>query len=161
MNLCFASKTDPSQHQAVAIDPYPGKLRRKLEAELLKKGPKYKPRTEHVTQSGAPHFTNRLILEESPYLLQHAHNPVDWFAWGEAAFEKARSENKLIFLSIGYSTCHWCHVMERESFDNLETARMMNRNFISIKVDRERLPDVDATYMTAIVFLTGRGGWLG
>ena len=103
--------------------------------------------------------TNRLILEKSPYLLQHAHNPVDWYPWGEEAFQKAREENKPIFLSIGYSTCHWCHVMERESFEDEEVAALMNRVFISIKVDREERPDIDEVYMTVAQILTGRGGW--
>lgn len=91
---------------------------------------------------------NRLIQEKSPYLLQHAHNPVDWYPWDEAAFEKAKQEDKPIFLSIGYSTCHWCHVMERESFEDDEVAHLLNREFVSIKVDREERPDVDHIYMT-------------
>lgn len=102
---------------------------------------------------------NRLIYEKSPYLLQHAHNPVDWYPWGEEAFERARAEKKPIFLSIGYSTCHWCHVMERESFEDEETARFLNERFVSIKVDREELPDVDDLYMTAVQAMTGQGGW--
>jgi uncharacterized protein YyaL (SSP411 family) len=103
--------------------------------------------------------TNRLAQEKSPYLLQHAHNPVDWFPWGEAAFAKARKENKPIFLSIGYSTCHWCHVMAHESFENPETAKIMNREFVNIKVDREERPDVDRVYMTFVQATTGGGGW--
>ena len=103
--------------------------------------------------------TNRLAGEQSPYLLQHAHNPVDWYPWGPAAFEKARSENKPIFLSIGYSTCHWCHVMERESFENDAIAEILNRSFVSIKVDREERPDVDRIYMTFVQATTGGGGW--
>jgi uncharacterized protein len=103
--------------------------------------------------------TNRLAYEKSPYLLQHQHNPVDWFPWGEAAFEKARRENKPIFLSIGYSTCHWCHVMERESFENHATAEFLNAHFVCIKVDREERPDVDKIYMTAVQAMTGQGGW--
>src|ERR1700745_972149 len=91
--------------------------------------------------------TNRLIHEKSPYLLQHAHNPVDWYPWGKEAFDKAKKENKPIFLSIGYSTCHWCHVMEHESFENEEVAAIMNREFVNIKVDREERPDVDRVYM--------------
>lgn len=102
---------------------------------------------------------NRLINEKSPYLQQHAYNPVDWFPWGEEAFEKARAENKPIFLSIGYSTCHWCHVMERESFEDPETATLMNDLFVNIKVDREERPDVDHVYMAAAQALTGQGGW--
>jgi uncharacterized protein YyaL (SSP411 family) len=103
--------------------------------------------------------TNRLAREKSPYLLQHAHNPVDWFPWGEEAFAKARAENKPIFLSIGYSTCHWCHVMERESFENETVAKFLNEHFVSIKVDREERPDVDKIYMTAAQAMTGQGGW--
>ncbi len=102
---------------------------------------------------------NRLIHEKSPYLLQHAFNPVDWHPWGEEAFEKARRENKPIFLSIGYSTCHWCHVMERESFENDSIAAIMNEHFVCIKVDREERPDVDKVYMTVVQGLTGSGGW--
>jgi uncharacterized protein YyaL (SSP411 family) len=102
---------------------------------------------------------NRLAEEKSPYLLQHAHNPVDWYPWGEEAFEKARRDDKPIFLSIGYSTCHWCHVMERESFENAVTAGLMNDLFVNIKVDREERPDVDHVYMTAVQALTGHGGW--
>jgi hypothetical protein len=102
---------------------------------------------------------NRLINQKSPYLLQHAHNPVDWFPWGREAFQKARRQNKPIFLSIGYSTCHWCHVMERESFENEAIAELMNRHFIAIKVDREERPDIDHIYMTATQAMTGGGGW--
>lgn len=104
-------------------------------------------------------MTNRLINEKSPYLLQHAKNPIDWYPWGEEAFLKAKTENKPIFLSIGYSTCHWCHVMAHESFEDKEIAKYLNANFISIKVDREERPDVDATYMTVCQTLTGSGGW--
>ena len=103
--------------------------------------------------------TNRLAHEKSPYLLQHAHNPVDWYSWGEEAFAKARQENKPIFLSVGYSTCHWCHVMAHESFENQEVAAIMNREFVNIKVDREERPDVDRVYMTFVQATTGGGGW--
>jgi uncharacterized protein YyaL (SSP411 family) len=103
--------------------------------------------------------TNRLAHEKSPYLLQHAHNPVDWYPWGEEAFAKARRENKPIFLSVGYSTCHWCHVMAHESFENEEVAAIMNREFVNIKVDREERPDVDRVYMTFVQATTGGGGW--
>jgi hypothetical protein len=103
--------------------------------------------------------TNRLINETSPYLLQHAHNPVDWYPWSGEAFEKAKTEDKPIFLSIGYSACHWCHVMEHESFENDDIAALMNRHYINIKVDREERPDVDAIYMDAVVALTQQGGW--
>lgn len=104
-------------------------------------------------------FTNRLIHETSPYLQQHAHNPVEWFPWGEEAFTKAKAENKPILLSVGYSACHWCHVMEHESFENEKIAALMNDLFINIKVDREERPDVDEIYMNAVQMLTGRGGW--
>jgi len=103
--------------------------------------------------------TNRLIHESSPYLLQHAHNPVDWYPWSDEAFAKAKTENKLVLVSIGYSSCHWCHVMERESFENDSIARIMNERFVCIKVDREERPDVDQVYMTAVQLMTGRGGW--
>ncbi len=105
------------------------------------------------------HRANRLIHEKSPYLLQHAHNPVDWYAWGQEAFQKAKTEKKPIFLSIGYSTCHWCHVMERESFENQSLAEILNQYYVSIKVDREERPDVDRVYMTFVQSTTGSGGW--
>lgn len=110
-------------------------------------------------QMSTPKHTNRLAREKSPYLLQHAHNPVDWFAWNEEAFAKSRAENKPIFLSIGYSTCHWCHVMERESFESETVAEFLNAHFVSIKVDREERPDVDKIYMTFVQSTTGSGGW--
>ncbi len=103
--------------------------------------------------------TNRLMGQSSPYLLQHAHNPVDWYPWGDEAFELSKKEDKPIFLSIGYSTCHWCHVMARESFDNERIAKIMNEHFVSIKVDREQRPDVDEVYMMAVQIMTGSGGW--
>ncbi|HEY3131567.1 MAG TPA: thioredoxin domain-containing protein [Acidobacteriota bacterium] len=112
--------------------------------------------TEQLKKGKRP---NRLIHEKSPYLLQHAFNPVDWYPWENEAFEKARKENKLIFLSVGYSTCYWCHVMEREVFENEELAALMNRYFVSIKVDREERPDVDRVYMAALQAMTGGGGW--
>jgi len=102
---------------------------------------------------------NRLTKEKSPYLLQHANNPVDWFPWGDEAFKKAKKEDKPVFLSIGYSTCHWCHVMEHESFEDEEVAKLMNETFVSIKVDREERPDIDGIYMTVCQMLTGSGGW--
>jgi hypothetical protein len=134
-------------------------LQKRLERALAAKGPDYVPRTRHLDESGAPRFTNRLIEQGSPYLLQHAHNPVSWYAWSDEAFERAKRENKPIFLSVGYSTCHWCHVMERESFEDEEIATFLNRHFIAIKVDREERPDIDSVYMSAVNILTGRGGW--
>ncbi len=104
-------------------------------------------------------YENKLIHEKSPYLLQHAHNPVDWYPWGEEAFEKAKRENKPVLVSIGYSTCHWCHVMERESFEDEETAKLLNDRFVAIKVDREERPDIDSIYMKVCQGLTGQGGW--
>jgi uncharacterized protein len=104
-------------------------------------------------------YTNDLINETSPYLLQHAHNPVDWKAWNQETLDKAKAENKLIIISVGYSACHWCHVMEEESFENEAVAKLMNDNFISIKVDREERPDIDQIYMDAVQLMTGKGGW--
>src|SRR5436309_2016936 len=125
--------------------------RAKLAATAPEKG-------QTMTPSTRPH-TNHLAKEKSPYLQQHAHNPVDWYPWGPEAFERARRENRPIFLSIGYSTCHWCHVMERESFENEEIAKVLNERFVCIKVDREERPDIDQIYMTAVTRLTGSGGW--
>ena len=109
--------------------------------------------------NGSWKWTNRLVHETSPYLLLHAHNPVDWYPWSDEALERAKKENKLIFLSVGYSTCYWCHVMERKVFSNSEIAKMMNKDFINIKIDREERPDLDEIYMTATQLLTQRGGW--
>ncbi|MCG7584677.1 thioredoxin domain-containing protein [Photobacterium sp. OFAV2-7] len=104
-------------------------------------------------------YWNRLVFQQSPYLLQHAANPVDWYPWGDEAFDKAKSQNKPIFLSIGYATCHWCHVMARESFEDEEVAALLNRDFVAIKVDREERPDIDQIHMAACQSITGRGGW--
>jgi uncharacterized protein YyaL (SSP411 family) len=131
----------------------------KLAAALASKGPAYRPRTRHLLPGGKPRYTNRLILESSPYLLQHAHNPVSWYAWGDEPFERARREGKPVFLSIGYSTCHWCHVMEQESFEDEEIARYLNEHYVAIKVDREERPGVDALYLKAVMLMTGHGGW--
>jgi uncharacterized protein len=109
--------------------------------------------------SNTPVYTNDLINESSPYLLQHAHNPVNWYPWGDQALQKASAENKMLIISIGYAACHWCHVMEHESFEDAEVAKLMNENFICIKVDREERPDVDQVYMNAAQLITGRGGW--
>src|ERR1700682_2033168 len=114
----------------------------------------YSPPPAHT-----PFMPNRLAKETSPYLLQHAHNPVDWYPWGPEALERAKSEDKPILLSIGYSACHWCHVMERESFEDPHTASVMNASFVSIKVDREERPDLDGIYMQAVQAITGSGGW--
>jgi uncharacterized protein len=114
--------------------------------------------TAILPDNGGPDF-NRLIFSQSPYLLQHAENPVDWYPWGEEAFAKAKAEDKPVFLSIGYATCHWCHVMERESFEDHDVAKVLNEKFVSIKVDREERPDIDDQYMTVAQLLTGGGGW--
>ena len=138
---------------------YPAALQARLNAALAKSPSRTNPRTRHRTPDGGPRFTNRLIFEQSPYLLQHAHNPVNWFAWGDDAFEQARKLGRPVLLSVGYSTCHWCHVMEEKSFEDLEIAEYMNAHYIVIKVDREERPDIDDIYMTAIRAMSGRGGW--
>lgn len=125
----------------------------------LEKQGSYPVRTHHLSDSGEPLFINRLIQQSSLYLLQHAHNPVDWWAWGDDAFARARELDKPVLLSIGYSTCHWCHVMERESFEDIEIANFINQNFIAIKVDREEHPDIDELYLTAVQMLSGKAGW--
>ena len=134
-------------------------LGKKLKAAFTKKGADYEARTQHFLDDNKPKYINRLILESSPYLLQHAHNPVDWYPWGDEAFSTAKKENKPVFLSIGYSTCHWCHVMEHESFESEEIAKYLNEEFICIKVDREQRPDIDDIYMSAVQIMTGHGGW--
>ena len=134
-------------------------LASELEQALADKGADYLPGTRHLLDDGRPLFTNRLILEDSPYLAQHAHNPVNWYAWGNEAFERAGKQNKPVFLSIGYSTCHWCHVMKRESFEDIGIGRYLNEHFIAVKVDRERRPDVDEIYMSALMLTQGQGGW--
>jgi uncharacterized protein YyaL (SSP411 family) len=139
--------------------PHSPELQLRLQQSLAAKGKTYKPRTEHLQADGKPVYLNRLILEDSPYLIQHAHNPVDWYSWSDEAFAAAKLENKPIFLSIGYSTCHWCHVMEEESFDNPQVAKILNQHFISIKVDREQRPDIDSAYMAAVMMITQHGGW--
>ena len=130
-----------------------------LRSALAALGSDYQPRTRHLNEDGSPRYVNRLIREDSPYLLQHAHNPVNWYPWGPEAFARASAENKPVFLSIGYSTCHWCHVMEHESFESVEIAEILNQHFIAIKVDREQRPDVDDTYMMAVLLTMGQGGW--
>lgn len=137
---------------ADSLDP---SLARALEA----KGPSYVPRTRHRRADGSPRYTNRLILSSSAYLAQHAHNPVDWWPWSDEAFAHARALRRPVLLSVGYSTCHWCHVMEEESFEDEEIARFANEHFVCVKVDREERPDVDAVYMAFVQAITGRGGW--
>jgi len=147
--------TETSLPGAPAFAP---ELKRRLDAAVLERGPSYRPRSRHL-EEGRPRFTNRLILETSPYLLQHAHNPVAWWPWSDEAFAEARRSRRPVFLSVGYSTCHWCHVMEEESFEDEEIARCLNEHYVAIKVDREERPDVDAVYMAAVQALTGAGGW--
>ena len=136
----------------------PDSLVPRLLSALAAKGDAYVPRTKHQ-RNGRPDFTNRLILETSPYLLQHAHNPVNWYPWGAEAFAEAKTLGRPAFMSIGYATCHWCHVMEEESFEDIEIATFLNANYVCIKVDREERPDVDAVYMSALQRLKGGGGW--
>ncbi len=138
---------------------YPPALKAQLLKAYLAQPPGYQPRTRHFCDDGQPCYINRLMREHSPYLLQHAHNPVDWYPWGEEAFAKARRENKPIFLSIGYAACHWCHVMEEESFDDIGIAEILNAGFISIKVDRERRPDVDEFFASVVMNMQGQQGW--
>ena len=138
---------------------FPEALVKKIKAAWAARDRNYKPRTRHLERDGSPKHTNRLFLESSPYLRQHAHNPLNWYPWGDEAFETAKKLRRPVLLSVGYSTCHWCHVMEEESFDNEEIARYLNENYVTIKVDREERPDVDAIYMNAVQMLTGGGGW--
>ena len=140
---------------ATAIPP---DLAERIGAAVAARGPGWVPRTRHL-DGGRPRYANRLVLETSPYLQQHAHNPVNWYPWGDEAFAEARRTGRPVFLSVGYSTCHWCHVMEEESFEDLEIARFLNGHYVAVKVDREERPDVDAVYMTAVQALTGGGGW--
>ncbi len=160
-----ASKAAAGSASSFSYLPQPGAqsydkdLIRKLQKARKLRGQTYQPRTRHLQPDGWAKYTNRLLLESSPYLLQHAHNPVNWYPWGDEAFETARQNNRPVFLSVGYATCHWCHVMEEESFEDEEIARYLNENFICVKVDREERPDIDSIYMTAVQALTGRGGW--
>jgi uncharacterized protein YyaL (SSP411 family) len=139
--------------------PFPAELIAALDRSWSERPKDYNARTKHRRADGSPRFTNRLFLAKSPYLRQHAHNPVSWFPWGDEAFELARALKRPVLLSVGYSTCHWCHVMEEESFEDEEIARYLNEHYVFIKVDREERPDVDAVYMSAVQFLTGAGGW--
>src|SRR5215467_4114501 len=134
----------------------PDLTQRLAESVARRPGP---ARTRHLCDDGGPRFVNRLSLESSPYLLQHAHNPVDWRPWGDEAFAEAQARDVPVLLSVGYSTCHWCHVMEEESFEDLEIADYLNRYYVAIKVDREQRPDIDAVYMEAVQRMRGGGGW--
>ena len=146
----------------MAVSSYPGgnmSLENKYLKMKQRRGDAYRPRTRHLDDQGEAIYTNRLFLESSPYLLQHAHNPVDWYPWGDEAFDTARRLDRPVLLSVGYATCHWCHVMEEESFEDEKIARYINTNYIAVKVDREQRPDVDAIYMSAVQAISGRGGW--
>ncbi len=155
LTLAGGALADPSP----GAPPFSPELEARLAAALAKSPTRTQPRTRHLTPEGGPRYTNRLILEQSPYLLQHAHNPVNWFPWGDEAFEQARKLGRPVLLSVGYSTCHWCHVMEEQSFEDLEIAEYMNSHYIAIKVDREERPDIDEVYMTALHAMSKRGGW--
>ncbi len=142
-----------------AAPPFDVALQRELLHAAVDVDARTPPRTRHRRPDGSARYTNRLVVDASPYLLQHAHNPVDWQPWSDAAFARALAEHRPVLLSIGYSTCHWCHVMEEESFEDDEIAAFINANYVAIKVDREQRPDVDATYMSAVLAMTGNGGW--
>jgi uncharacterized protein YyaL (SSP411 family) len=154
-----ADDARPIAHPLPGAAPRSAALEARLRDAVERLGPTYRPRTRHRNADGSARYTNRLILERSPYLRQHAHNPVDWYPWGDEAFARAKAEGKLVLLSIGYATCHWCHVMEEESFEDEEIAARLNAEYVAIKVDREERPDVDGTYMQAVLMLTGNGGW--
>jgi len=158
-NMINDTPGQPLSGSLPGIDKLDAKLMKRIEVMRRSRGKGYKPRTKHLRPDGSPKYTNRLFLESSPYLIQHAHNPVNWHPWGDEAFETARRLNRPVLLSIGYSTCHWCHVMEEESFEDEEIARYLNDNYIAVKVDREERPDVDAIYMSAVQAMTGSGGW--
>lgn len=157
--LVGAAPAAQSFNRLPGAAPFSSVLQQRLTQTLKAKGKNYKPRTHHLRADGSPQYTNRLVLESSPYLLQHAHNPVNWYPWSDAAFAQAKKENKPVFLSVGYSTCHWCHVMEEESFEDKEIAEYLNRHYLAIKVDREQRPDIDGVYMAAVQMLSGTGGW--
>jgi uncharacterized protein YyaL (SSP411 family) len=150
--------TLPGAAPPVAV-PYDAALQAQLDRAWKNRRQGYRPRTKHLHPDGTPRFTNRLFLSPNPYLQQHAHNPVNWYPWGDEAFDAARRLGRPVLLSVGYSTCHWCHVMEEESFEDVEIARFLNEHYVAVKVDREERPDIDAIYMSAVQQMTGRGGW--
>jgi len=150
---------EPPYQELPCTEELPAPPRELFDQARRRRGEAYRPRTRHLLPDGSASYTNRLFLETSPYLLQHAHNPVNWFTWGEEAFELARRLQRPVLVSIGYATCHWCHVMEEESFEDLEIAGFLNRNFIAVKVDREERPDVDSVYMSALHAMGTQGGW--
>ena len=159
---CEGADSDRAAPKVVAGQALPGAETRDpatLARLAAAAGPQTGVRSRHRNPDGTPRFTNRLVTTASPYLQQHAHNPVDWYPWGEEAFAAARRLNRPILLSVGYSTCHWCHVMEEESFEDEQIATLINSRYIAIKVDREERPDIDGAYMAALQTLTGSGGW--
>jgi uncharacterized protein YyaL (SSP411 family) len=162
----FAKGAEPSAAQLAQVPetlpsapPLPPAIRKKIALELASRPSDHKPRTRNLRPDGSPEYSNRLLLETSPYLQQHAHNPVNWYPWGDEAFADAKRLDRPVMISIGYSTCHWCHVMEEESFDTVAAASYLNEHFISIKVDREARPDIDAVYMAAVHAMGKSGGW--
>jgi len=160
----MAAEPSPAQLARVpealpSAPPLPSAVRRQIALELASRPSDYAPRTRNLRPDGSPEYSNRLLLEASPYLRQHAHNPVNWYPWGDEAFADAKRLDRPVLISIGYSTCHWCHVMEEESFDTIAAASYLNEHFISIKVDREARPDIDAVYMAAVNALGQSGGW--
>ena len=164
--VTVANAAGPSAAQLARIPealpsapPLPSAIRKKIALELASRPSDHKPRTRNLRPDGSPEYSNRLLLEASPYLQQHAHNPVNWYPWGDEAFADAKRLDRPVMISIGYSTCHWCHVMEEESFDTVAAASYLNEHFISIKVDRETRPDIDAVYMAAVHAMGTRGGW--
>ncbi|MGB0867911.1 MAG: DUF255 domain-containing protein, partial [Granulosicoccaceae bacterium] len=150
--------TQPTRAAGFSADNYPPQLQQQLLSTLEARDKKHF-RTKNLDDDGKPLYTNRLLLADSPYLQQHAHNPVDWHPWNADTRAKAKALGKPIFLSIGYATCHWCHVMEEESFDNPEIATLINQLYLPVKVDRESQPSVDRAYMSAVQRMTGQGGW--
>jgi len=163
LSAAYSNNTQPVNTVAFYTPPSTEKFSPELQNKIIalqqSRGSSYQPRTKHLTTDGKAQFTNRLFLETSPYLLQHAHNPVNWYSWGDEAFIAAKKLNCPILLSVGYSTCHWCHVMEEESFEDIEIATFINENYIAIKVDREERPDIDAIYMAALHAMGESGGW--
>jgi len=162
----FAKAAEPSAAQIARVPealpsapPLPPAIRKKIASELASRPSDHKPRTRNLRPDGSPEYSNRLLLEASPYLQQHAHNPVNWYPWGDEAFADAKRLGRPVMISIGYSTCHWCHVMEEESFDTVAAASYLNEHFIAIKVDREARPDIDAVYMAAVNAMGKNGGW--
>src|ERR1700687_3852043 len=151
--------TAASPIQLPGAESFDANLQERLRAAAAAQATKTAPRTTHFNAEGSPQYFTRLVFSASPYLQQHAFNPVNWYPWGDEAFAAAQRDNKPIFLSIGYSTCHWCHVMERECFENEAIARLLNEHFIAIKVDREERPDIDNVYIAAVQRLTGSAGW--